>query len=190
MALHQLSQRRGLAQESYHGPGSGQKWDNREWWGRSLGLRTGQWAPQEDILAEILSNLSLLMARLRKKKLMAPWHVWEETTCHQRWEFRTRKEKEHGDVVIQDKARPAWFSDLSKAKVKEGHATRQIKVSKSEDAQRENYLILTSYEVRPKKGASQGSFSWHGSFWKEMGKVSMTQDIFKGDWKWCKGSTS
>lgn len=43
---------------------------------------------------------------------------------------RTHKEKEHGDLVIQDKARPALFSDLSKAKVKEGHATRQVKVSK------------------------------------------------------------
>lgn len=97
MALHQLSQRRGLAQESCHGPGSGQKWDNREWWGRSLRLRAGQGAPQEDVLGEILSNLSLLMARKKKKVDSTMACMGRENLASemgvQTWPYRTKPDQ-------------------------------------------------------------------------------------------------
>lgn len=49
---------------------------------------------------------------------------------------RTGTGKDHRDSIVQDKG----FSDMNKMKTERGCLTRQVKVSKSEDAQRGHYL--------------------------------------------------
>lgn len=53
---------------------------------------------------------------------------------------RTGTKKDHRDRITQDKGTTVGFSNMNKVKAGRGCVTRQVKASKSKDAQRENYL--------------------------------------------------